>query len=270
MADVPFVATAEAFLPEVGRTMRLAWRALALVVLLIAGLLIAASVYRWVSLASQNAIRQRWSKLLLCICGIRLNITGTEHTLWVSRPSLVVMNHVSWLDIFALNAVLPVTFVAKSEIRHWPLVGWLVSGTRTIFIERGNRHAVRAVNHEMLRRIEAGEHVAFFPEGTTTDGFGVLPFHTSLFSIALDHPIDILPVTLRYSQHERFSSIPAYTGEQTLVNSMVSILSSQGLAVTLQVHECIGHPSGALTRHELAEMAFRSIQSSFEAASRLD
>jgi 1-acyl-sn-glycerol-3-phosphate acyltransferase len=250
--------------------MRLAWRALALTVLLVVGLLISASVYRWVSLASQNALRQRWSKLLLRICGVRLNVTGTGHTLLVSRPSLVVMNHVSWLDIFALNAVLPVTFVAKSEIRHWPLVGWLVSGTGTIFIERGSRHAVRAVNHEMLRRIQAGEHVAFFPEGTTTDGYGVLPFHTSLFSIAVDHPIDVLPVTLRYSQHGRFSSIPAYTGEQTLANSMVSILSTQGLAVTLKVHERIGHPSGALTRHELAEMAFRPIQSSLEAASRLD
>ena len=253
-----------------GRHMRLAWRALALTLLLVVGLLISASVYRWVSLASQNALRQRWSKLLLRICGVRLNVTGTGHTLLVSRPSLVVMNHVSWLDIFALNAVLPVTFVAKSEIRHWPLVGWLVSGTGTIFIERGSRHAVRAVNHEMLRRIQAGEHVAFFPEGTTTDGYGVLPFHTSLFSIAVDHPIDVLPVTLRYSQHGRFSSIPAYTGEQTLANSMVSILSTQGLAVTLKVHERIGHPSGALTRHELAEMAFRPIQSSLEAASRLD
>ena len=268
MAGAPSVVTAEAFLPEPVSPMRLAWRALALILLLLAGLLIAATVYRWVGLASQNAIRQRWSRLLLRICGIKLIVP--QAVIRLSQPSLVVMNHVSWIDIFALNAVLPVTFVAKSEIRQWPLVGWLVSGTRTIFIERGSRHAVRSVNHEMVRRITAGEHVAFFPEGTTSDGQGLLPFHASLFAIALEHPIDVIPMTIRYGQQGRPSTIPAYIGDQTLVDSMRAILSARGLSVALECCGPIGDRSGTITRHELAEKAFHSIQSSLDAASRLD
>lgn len=218
---------------------RLLWRLTALTALLLAGLLILFSVYRLLEPQHRRWIQQRWSQLLLRICGLTLRATGQWPKSQETTAHLVVMNHVSWLDIFALNAVMPVTFVAKSEIRRWPVVGWLVSGTGTIFIERGNRHAVRHVNHEIRRRIHRTESVAFFPEGTTSDGRDVVRFHTSLFAAALHEEgkavlaVPIFPVGIRYFQRGARSVIPAYTGDDTLVGSIVKILSHRGLSVEL-------------------------------------
>jgi 1-acyl-sn-glycerol-3-phosphate acyltransferase len=247
---------------------RLAWRICAIVVLLLTGLVILFSLNRLLSDAQQRWIRQYWSLALLRICGVRLSVTGALQTDTVTTPSLVVMNHVSWLDIFALNAVMPVTFVAKAEIRRWPLVGWLVSGTRTIFIERGSQHAVRRVNHEIRHRLANGEHIGFFPEGTTSNGQDVLPFHTSLFAAALHQEespkaaIPVMPVAIRYFQKESPSVIPAYTGEQTLVNSIVQILSHRDLRVELHGLAPVSVVSSFVTRHALAadvEAKIRSV-----------
>jgi 1-acyl-sn-glycerol-3-phosphate acyltransferase len=218
---------------------RLLWRLAALTALLLAGLLILFSIYRLLGQQHRRRIQQRWSQMLLGVCGLTLRATGQWPNNQQTASCLVVMNHVSWLDIFALNAVMPVTFVAKSEIRRWPVLGWLVSGTGTIFIERGNRHAVRRVNHEIRRRIQRAEPVAFFPEGTTSDGSDVLRFHTGLFAAALHEEdertldVPIFPVGIRYFHDDARSVIPAYTGDDTLVGSIIKILSHRGLSVEL-------------------------------------
>lgn len=272
---------------------RLLWRAAALAVLLTLGLAVLFTVYRLVSLERQCRIRRYWSQRLLWICDITLQVRG-EPSAESARPGLVVMNHVSWLDIFVLNAVMPVTFVAKSEIRRWPLVGWLVSGTGTIFIERGSRHAVRHVNHEIRHRLARGEHIGFFPEGTTTDGQDVLPFHTSLFAAALHGPsvkddgveqqdrpaslavtkppVSVMPMTIRYLQNGVPSRIPAYIGDDTLVGSIVRILSHRALQVELGYLPAIQQVSPDMTRHALASAAENEIRqslASFAGPSRL-
>lgn len=237
---------------------RLLWRVSALLALLVTGLVIAFSIYRLLSARSQEWVRQRWSRALLWVCGVTVKLNGLVPASRAMPPSLVALNHVSWLDVFALNAVMPVTFVAKSEIRRWPLVGWLVAGTGTIFIERGNRHAVRHVNQEIRRRLVAGEHIAFFPEGTTSDGDNVLRFHTSLFAVALHEDetlaisVPIQPIAIRYFQHGQRSTIPAYTGDDTLVGSIRKILMHRGLQVELYGLETIPSVSPLMTRHALA------------------
>lgn len=259
---------------------RLLWRTAALALLLTLGLAVLFTVYRLVSLERQCRIRRYWSQRLLWICDITLQVRG-EPNIERARPGLVVMNHVSWLDIFVLNAVMPVTFVAKSEIRRWPLVGWLVSGTGTIFIERGSRHAVRHVNHEIRHRLARGEHIGFFPEGTTSDGQGVLPFHTSLFAAALHspqsmgsglQPVPVMPLTIRYLQNGTPSRIPAYIGDDTLVGSIVRILSHRGLQVELGYLPAIQQVPPDMTRHALAsavEHEIRQSLTSFAGPSRL-
>lgn len=262
---------------------RLVWRVAALVLLLIAGLAVLFTAYRLVSLQQQCRIRRYWSQRLLWVCDITLQIRG-EPSADSARPGLVVMNHVSWLDIFVLNAVMPVTFVAKSEIRRWPLVGWLVSGTGTIFIERGSRHAVRHVNHEIRHRLARGEHIGFFPEGTTSDGQDVLPFHTSLFAAALHgaavkddgaeqhsrpasltsmmSPVPVVPMTIRYAQNGTLSRIPAYIGDDTLAGSIIRILSHRGLQVELVCLPAIQRVSPDMTRHALASAVEHEIRQS--------
>lgn len=244
---------------------RVLWRLAALIGLLVAGLLIIFSFYRFLSKAGQASTRRAWSRLLLRVCGLRVHVHADPHA-HLDRPALIVLNHVSWLDIFVVNAVLPSTFVAKSEIRSWPLLGWLVSGTATIFIERGSRHAVRHANREILHRLAQGEHVAFFPEGTTTDGVTLLPFHASLFAVALPdgdpmkRSVMVMPAALRYAQAGRFSEIPAYTGDQTLVDSMMRILAAKGLEVHVHWLDPLPGAEHGTTRHALAQQSEQAIR----------
>src|SRR3546814_8318273 len=87
-----------------------------------------------------------WSRVLMRLCGVAVRIKGEPKR---SGPVLWVANHVSWVDIFVLNSIRPTSFVAKSDIRRWPVLGWLVAGAGTVFIERGNRNAIRAVTEQM-------------------------------------------------------------------------------------------------------------------------
>lgn len=244
--------------------MRVLWRLAALTLLLAAGLAILFLIFIFLPHRQRLTMKRTWSRLLLAICGIRLRGDTGPPTL-PQGPVLVVMNHVSWLDIFVLNARIPSTFVAKAEIRRWPLVGWLVAGSGTVFIERGSRHAVRHVNHEIIRRMAQGEIVAFFPEGSTSEGHTMLPFHTSLFAMAIPEPesgrgaASVVPVALRYFQGDRPSTIPAYVGDQSLVDSIYKILSAQDLSVRVAILEPIDPASAPFTRHALADLARQRI-----------
>lgn len=176
-----------------------------------------------------------FARCLLAICGVRLTVTGRAAG-W-PRPGLLVSNHISWIDIYVVLAQAPVVFIAKSEIRSWPVIGWLVRLSGTIFIERGSRHALRGVLHQAAARFKAGHAVLFFPEGTTSDGLGLLPFHSNLFSLAQqDVDLPICALTIRYAQHGQSSTVPAYIGEMTLLQSMVAILTTPGLSAHCHVH----------------------------------
>lgn len=259
---------------------RVLWRISALVLLLIAGLAILFSFYRFLPQPRQQSVKQAWSRVLLAACGVALDVrhSGSE----LPRGAfLVAMNHVSWLDIFALNAVLPATFVAKSEIRRWPVLGWLVAGTGTVFIERGSRHAVHHANQRIIHKLSSGEPVAFFPEGTTSEGRDVLPFHTSLFAAAIrDHAIDkpqfpLLPIAISYHEGGERSMACAYIGDQSLAQSVMAILSTRGLSVRLQLMPVIDPMPVEMTRHALAQASRQAIRAAIQslplaAPSRLD
>ena len=131
------------------------------------------------------------------ILGLRLSSRGTP----MHHLGAVVANHVSWLDIFALNASQRVYFVAKSEVAGWPMIGWLARATGTLFIQRDGRQA-RAQTELFEARLRAGHRLLFFPEGTSTDGLRLLPFKSTLFAAFFNHHLqDILqiqPVSLIY------------------------------------------------------------------------
>ncbi len=122
---------------------------------------------------------------------------------------LALANHVSWMDIFAINAIVPSRFIAKAEIGKWPLLGLLVSGGGTLYIERGRRHAVAAMNKTVREHLELGETIVVFAEGTTTDGSGLLPFHSNVIAPALDVDAEIWPIAIRYTERgKRISRQP--------------------------------------------------------------
>lgn len=142
-------------------------------------------------------ITQFVCKMSFPILGIGLTTRGVP----MQQKGAVVANHSSWLDIFALNAVQRVYFVAKSEVEGWAGIGWLARATGTVFIARKGTEAKRqqALFEDRLR---AGHKLLFFPEGTSTDAIRVLPFKSTLFAAfythGLDHILHVQPVTVIY------------------------------------------------------------------------
>ena len=121
-----------------------------------------------------------WYHRQVCrIIGVRLNVDGEVAE---SQGVLIVSNHVSWLDITVLSAVAPVSFVAKQEVSTWPFVKWLAKLQRSVFVDRERRTEVGTKANEILERLEAGDHVVFFAEGTSSDGNSVVPFRSALFA----------------------------------------------------------------------------------------
>ena len=228
----------------------------------LAGIAIAASTFPWLRQTRRNRIIRAWSRLLLLLCGARLRVAGVPlapalaHTGVEpgSRGRMLLANHVSWIDIFALNASLPSRFVAKAEIRRWPLLGALVTLVGTLYIERGRRHAVASMNHRVRDRLREGETVAVFAEGTTTDGRTLLPFHSNLVAPAIEVGSPCWPVALRYTEEGRLSTAPAFVGEMGLVTSLWNIVVARGLQVEVAFLEAVPTTEDQ-NRHHIAEAA---------------
>ena len=179
---------------------------------------------------ARRAHIRRWSRRLLHLMNLDIRMSGA-----LQHPNvLVVANHVSWLDIFALHAVGPVRFIAKSEIARWPLLGRLVAGVGTLFIERARRHDTHRVNQEVSRALADGDIVAVFPEGTVTDGTTLLPFKGSLLQPIVDAAGAVQPVVIRYRTSDGLvSTIPAYVDDVTFMGSLWRICGARGLVVDL-------------------------------------
>lgn len=201
------------------------WRRARLLLHLIRGLFIVL-IFPLVALETRRAMRQRWSRQLLTILGISLHIRGAS----VADGTLLVANHVSWVDILAINALHPAAFVSKSEVRRWPAVGWMAAQNDTIFLQRGRPGNSRAASVEIADRLDAGGTVALFPEGTTTDGSHVLPFHSALLQPALDAQRPIQSVALRYLDATgQPTTAPAYWGNMSLIECLGNIISARSL-----------------------------------------
>ncbi len=222
------------------------------------GLLTIGLVFVWVGRAGRLALKKHWSRVLLWLCGVRTQVEGQPVR---SGAVLWVVNHVSWLDIFVLNVVRSTSFVAKQEIRHWPLIGWLAAGADTIFIERGFRHAVHRVGQSMKLRFDRAQAVGLFPEGTTSEGLDVLPFYRNLFEPARASGVTIQPVALRYYHRGQRSAFPAFVGEESLVQNLWRLLGTTGVTVELVFLAPLAQANHQKpTRDELAKAAHEAIR----------
>lgn len=178
--------------------------------------------------ARRRRVVGAWSRGLMRLCGVRVRCLGNP----VSHGAVLwVANHVSWVDIFVLNSVRTTSFVAKSDIRRWPVIGLLVAWAGTLFIDRRHRHAVRDAGRQMRACFERGDAVGLFPEGTTTDGSDVLPFYAGLFDAAVRTGVPTQPVALRFLRHGRRAPELAFVGEQTLVANLWLLLGARGVSV---------------------------------------
>jgi 1-acyl-sn-glycerol-3-phosphate acyltransferase len=178
---------------------------------------------------TQRRVMKSWSKQLLTILNIGIQIEGQQPPRG-EGGCLLVANHVSWLDIYVLNAIHPAQFIAKSEVRHWPVIGWLAKRCGTIFIERALRQKTSSINRQVGLLLQQGACIGLFPEGTTTDGKQVGHFHSALIQPAIDAGARVHPMALRYQGENGGSgSAAAFIGATTLIQSIWRILRCRQL-----------------------------------------
>jgi 1-acyl-sn-glycerol-3-phosphate acyltransferase len=222
----------------------------------LAGVATTMFVFPLVSDDRKRRLVKRWSGRLLRILRVEARIEGE-----IARDGnvLVVANHISWLDIFVLNAHHPVRFVAKSELAKWPVISRMIRGAGTVFIERERRRDTHRVNHQMARVLAGGDVVAIFPEGTTTDGTDLLPFKSSLLQPIVEADGHVQPVAIRYRTPEGVvSHAPAYVGATTFAESFWCVCGERALTVELVARPPL--PARTGHRRELARAAEASIR----------
>jgi 1-acyl-sn-glycerol-3-phosphate acyltransferase len=223
---------------------------------LLAGMATCALVFPIIGPAKRNALVRRWSRQLLAICNVAVQLApGSAAPL---EQGMVVCNHVSWLDIFVINALYPCRFVAKAEIRSWPLAGWLVAQAGTVFIARGNKRELRNIFKGLVQALQDGQRVAFFPEGTTAAQGTLLPFHANLFEAAVDGKVPVQPFALRYTDAagQPHPSVD-FIGDMTFVQSVVNILDGKPVRAHLSVLDPM--PGAGAHRRDLAEATHKAI-----------
>jgi len=203
-------------------------RLLRLVLHLLRGLLTCAFVFPFADAPARGRHVQRWSRTLLRICRVELRSTQSAF----ASHALIVANHISWLDIFVVNALQPSRFVAKSEIRDWPLSGWLCEQAGTIFIARGRLRDVRRIYQGLVERLQAGEPVAFFPEGGTSEQGSLRPFHANLFEAAIEAQVPVQPCALQYLQPDGHLHMAVnYVDPITFLQSLWMIVTAESTIV---------------------------------------
>ena len=188
----------------------------------------------------KNRHIQSWSKYLLVLFGLELKINN--QSIIPDTPYLLASNHISWIDIHAINAFKPIRFVAKSEVERWPIFGWMAKQLGTVFIQRGNsRHAIEVVSN-MTKALES-ESICIFPEGTSTEGSSVRPFKANLFESAVMSRVPVYSLAIQYFDRNTGlrTDVTAFVGEMGLLESMSKILKHQNLRVELTFFP----PSGA-------------------------
>ena len=221
----------------------------------------AAALYPAVGEKRRIRLKQRWSRQILEILSIRLDAKPFD----APPGSLIVANHVSWLDIFVINALRPAAFISKTEVRQWPFIGWLAERNGTVFLRRGSRGHARIVNAEIDALLNSGKDVAIFPEGTTTDGTHLLGFHAALLQPAVESQRPLLPLALSYHNpyHEdlgipgTISVAPSFAGDTTLKQCFAAILACRSLTVWVTQAPLI--ESAGKSRRELSQAAHAAI-----------
>lgn len=193
--------------------------------------------FPWLSREQREMRVQAWALQLLALWGIHLKVLGQPVR---SGPALMVCNHISWLDILVIHAARYCRFVSKSDIRGWPLVGMLATGAGTLYIERSRRKDALRMVRDMADALRDGDVLAVFPEGTTSDGLQLLPFHANLIQAAISANAPVLPTALRYvdARSGQTSQAVSFVGDESLVDSLWRTACASGL----QVHVAWGQP----------------------------
>jgi 1-acyl-sn-glycerol-3-phosphate acyltransferase len=231
------------------QSLKASFKLLAGIAHLLRGMWTIATRFPKASPAQRGELIADWSRGLLALLNVTVRIQGQAVQ---QGPMLVVLNHISWLDILVLLAAQPVCFVSKSEVKHWPLIGWLATNAGTLYIERANRRDALRVVHQIAEALQSGQLIAIFPEGTTSNGQQLLPFHANLLQAAISSNSAVQPVALKFLEADgTISMSPVYIDDDTLISSIWRMLRAKPVTARLDFLEPVA--SVGLQRRELAQ-----------------
>ncbi|MFE7168746.1 lysophospholipid acyltransferase family protein [Streptomyces sp. NPDC057616] len=180
---------------------------------------------------------RRWCRWIVRAAGVQVRITGAAAP---TGGLLLVANHISWLDIPLLAAVRPARMLAKSDIRGWPVAGWLTARSGALFIDRDRLRALPQTVAQIADALRQGQAVGVFPEGSTWCGRAQGTFRRAAFQAALDAGVPVQPVRLRYRiEGGTPSTVPAFIGDDALLTSVWRVLTARGLVAEVEVREAI-------------------------------
>lgn len=184
----------------------------------------------------------RFYRLATRATGMKLALRGT---MVETGPVLFVSNHSSYLDIFALGGLIGGSFIAKSEIRSWPIIGYMARLGYTVFVTRRPRYAAEQ-RDELMDRLRAGDKLVLFPEGTSNDGNRTLPFKSALFSAAqvrIDgQPVTVQPVSIAYTHLDgmplgrNMRPYYAWYGDMDLFSHIWNVMGLGRVTATVEFH----------------------------------
>jgi len=206
-----------------------------------------------------------WSQSTLEILGVRVTYeTSLTHIETSSSPLMLVANHVSWVDALIIQSIQPSIFVAKSEVRSWPIVGSIATGCGVVFVDRGSPSSARRMVDDLSSALHNGYCVAGFPEGTSSEGNTVSLFHANLFEAAINHHIQVQPLAIRYTNPQTGDLClkAAFIGEIGFVQSLHQVMTSTGIHAKVHAGELLS-PLGH-SRRTLAHLSHRSVSSQLE------
>lgn len=226
------------------RKIKIAWRFSQLMFHLLFGMILAAIFLpRKMNSGSIAARLSTWWHDRLCrIFGVTQVIQGEINP----TPTLFVANHISWFDIPAVGAAIPLHFLAKDEIASWPVIGWLAHKTGTLFIRRGSKDAARQSIAGITTVLQGGSHVLVFPEGTTCDGVKLGFFHSRLLQAAIDAGVMIQPLAITYPHADGIHPHAPYVGDVQMFDSAMNFMASDDITVSLHFLPALdpGHFAG--------------------------
>lgn len=242
------------------RSLKVTFKLIRLILLLISGLILAPFFLRNGIHDSTSASRifVWWNSAICRVFKAQVTTQGIINT----GATLFVMNHISWFDIPVLASQQPLHFLSKAEVKSWILIGWLSHKAGTLFIQRGASGAAQKSLEEIVHCLQNKGSVVVFPEGTTTDGKHLKKFHGRLLQAAIDAEVKIQPIALSYPYKDGLNPYVPYINGMSFMDSLTGLTRSHPLKVELHFLPSIDlhlKKTGDASRQQLAHQARQTI-----------
>ncbi|MEY4317523.1 MAG: 1-acyl-sn-glycerol-3-phosphate acyltransferase [Pseudomonadota bacterium] len=199
---------------------------------------------------------QQWSIQTLEVLNVRLDKPLHIDLVRIAeQPQLWVANHVSWVDALIIQAIQPSIFVAKAEVKRWPVVGAIATACGVIYVKRSSPSSARQMVDDAAHALRNGFHVACFPEGTSSEGLEVKPLHANMFETAIRQDIPVQPLCIRYTHAitGAHCTQAAFVGDLGFIESLHKVMSCDGIHAKVSLGQTLS-PRGH-SRKSLAQLA---------------